>query len=207
MAQLRRRCAIAAVLVGTAAALPVLPVSSEPMPGGGLLAVAPASAYDRPALLESVAASFAKRPADVRCPTMEEWTTDPIWGTGPHPQRAWGYTDMVNGHIVLHPTLCAGALAVPDASVPAWQRATGALVLVHEAYHLRHWKWRNSEAKVECQAIRHFKAGAERLGASPQLANDLLPYALAAHSRMVRLFPEYRHRHCKLLLWVMPISP
>jgi hypothetical protein len=138
---------------------------------------------------------------------MAEWTSDPIWGTGPDPQRAWGYTDMVNDHIVVHPALCAGALAVPDAAVPAWQRATGVLVLVHEAYHLRRWKWRRNEAKVECQAIRHFTNGAELLGASPQLANDLLPYALAAHARMVTLFPNYHDRQCKLPLWALPISP
>jgi hypothetical protein len=81
------------------------------------------------------------------------------------------------------------------------------LVLVHEAYHLRRWKWHRSEAKVECQAIRYFTTGAELLGASPQLANDLLPYALAAHARMVELFPNYRGRDCKLPLWELPLSP
>ena len=174
---------------------------------GGLLAAGPASAYDRPPSLESVASYFALRPAEVRCPSMEEWTSDPIWGTQPNPQRAWGYTDMLNDHIVLHPALCAGALAVPDATVPAWQRAAGVLVLVHESYHLRRWKWRRNEAKVECQAIRHFRTGAELLGASPELANDLLPYALAAHERMVRLFPNYLDPRCTLPLWALPMSP
>ena len=175
--------------------------------GVGLLAAPRAFAYDRPPLLERVASYFALGPAEVRCPSLEEWTSDPIWGTAPNPQRAWGYTDMLNDHIVLHPALCAGALAVSDPSLPAWQRATGALVLVHEAYHLRRWAWRRSEAKVECQAIRHFTTGAEQLGASPQLANDLLPYALAAHTRMVKLFPNYRDRSCKLPLWLLPMSP
>jgi hypothetical protein len=157
---------------------------------GGLLAASPAPAYDRPLVLERVASFFALRPAEVRCPSPEEWASDPIWGTAPNPQRAWAYTDMVNEHIVLHPALCAGAGAVQDATVPAWQRAAGVLVLVHEAYHLRRWKWRRSEAKVECQAIRHFTTGAQLLGASPELANDLLPYALAAHARMLKLFPN-----------------
>jgi hypothetical protein len=174
---------------------------------GGLLAPTPASAYERPALLGQVASHFALRQAEVRCPSLEEWTSDPIWGTDPNPQRAWGYTDMVNDHIVLQPFLCAGALAVPDETVPAWERATGVLVLVHEAYHMRRWKWRRNEAKVECEAIRHFTTGAEFLGASTQLANDLLPYALAAHARMVTLFPSYRDRHCKVPLWALPISP
>jgi hypothetical protein len=175
--------------------------------GAVLLAAPPASAYDRPPLLERVASYFAMRPAEVRCPSTEEWASDPIWGTAPNPQRAWGYTDMLNDDIVLQPTLCAGALTVSDPTLPAWQRATGVLVLVHEAYHLRRWAWRRSEAKVECQAIRHFTTGAQLLGASPSLANDLLPYALAAHARMVRLFPEYRDRTCKLPLWRLPISP
>jgi hypothetical protein len=138
---------------------------------------------------------------------MQEWLTDPIWGTNPNPQRAWGYTDMVNDFSVIQPALCAGAAGVTDPALPAWQRATGVLVLVHESYHLRHWKWRRSEAKVECQAIRHFVQGAELLGASPELANDLLPYGLAAHDRMVRLFPSYRDRTCRLPLWVLPMTP
>ena len=175
--------------------------------GTVLSAATPASAYDRPPLLERVASYFAQRPAELRCPSFEEWTSDPIWGNAAGSQRAWGYTDMLNDHIVLHPALCAGALAVADPALPAWQRATGVLVLVHEAYHLRRWRWRRSEPKVECQAIVHFRAGAEQLGASPQLANDLLPYALAAHARMVTLFPNYRARHCTLPLWALPMSP
>jgi hypothetical protein len=154
---------------------------------GALIAAAPASAYERPALLERVASVFALRPAEVRCPSFLEWTSDPIWGTGPNQQRAWGYTDMIDEYVVLQPTLCAGALSVTDPTVPAWERATGVLVrvLVHESYHLRHWPLRRNEGKVECQAIRNFRRGAELLGASPELANDLLPYALAAHARNV----------------------
>jgi hypothetical protein len=172
------------------------------------LLVAPvASAYDKPPDLQRVAAIFAMREAEVRCPSMEEWVNDPIWGTAPNPSRAWGYTDMVNDHIVLQPALCSGALAVADPAVPSWQRATGVLVLVHEAYHMRLWRWRRNEAKVECQAIRHFKVGARLLGASPELANELLPSALAAHARMVRLYPEYRDDKCNLPLWVPPFVP
>ena len=109
---------------------------------GVLLAAPTASAYDRPPLLERVASYFAMRPAEIRCPSMKEWIGDPIWGTAPNSSRGWGYTDMVNEHIVLHPSLCAGALAVSDPELPSWERVTGVLVLVHEAYHLRRWKWR-----------------------------------------------------------------
>jgi hypothetical protein len=172
-----------------------------------LLAAAPTAAYERPALLETVAARFALRPTEVRCPTMEEWVNDPIWGTGPDVSRGWAYTDMIHDYIVLHPALCAGALAVSNPALPLWQRAVGTLVLVHEAYHLRRWKARWTEAKVECQAIGHFKVGAKLLGASPELENELLPFALAAHQRMVTLFPAYRDRGCKLPLWTLPMTP
>jgi hypothetical protein len=172
-----------------------------------LLAAHPASAYERPPLLERVAAYFAKRPAEVRCPSTAEWVADPIWGTAPNPSRAWGYTDTINDHIVLQPALCAGAQAITDPALPLWERAAGTLVLIHKAYHLRQWAWRLDEGKVECQAIRHFIPAAQLLGATPELANDLLPYALAAHARMTALYPEYRDRRCKLPLWTLPITP
>jgi hypothetical protein len=172
-----------------------------------LLPAGTAVAYERAPLLEQVASHFAHRPAEVHCPSMPEWNNDPIWGSDPHPQRAWGYTDMVRDFIVMQPLLCAGAIAITDTKLPSWQRATGALVLVHEAYHVRLWKSRWSEAKVECQAIRHFEEGAELLGASVQIANDLLPYALAAHARMVRLYPSYRQPRCRLPLWAVPMTP
>jgi hypothetical protein len=172
-----------------------------------LAPAAPISAYDRPALLERVASAFALRPAEVRCPSMAEWVSDPIWGISPNPQRAWGYTDTVHEHVVLHPTLCAGAAGIADDKLPAWERAAGTLVLVHEAYHLRPWRYRSNEAQVECRAIQSFTRCAELLGASPELANDLLPYALAAHARMIKLFPEYRARRCRLPLWGLPMTP
>jgi hypothetical protein len=175
--------------------------------GVALLAASNASAYGKPAELRRVTSIFAMRDAEVRCPSSDEWVSDPIWGTGPNPARAWGYTDMIGDYIVLHPKLCAGALAVSDLTVPAWERATGVLVLVREAYHMRHWAWRRNEARVECQAIRHFRVGARLLGSSPELANDLLPYALAAHARMVRLFPEYADPACRLPLWAPPFTP
>lgn len=173
-----------------------------------LALAAPTAAYDRPPLLERVAAAFALRPAEVRCPSMTEWINDPIWGMSwLTPQRTWGYTDMVNEHIVLHPTLCAGAASITNLELPAWERAVGALTLIHEAYHLRLWVYRRNEGEVECRALRDFTRGAQLLGASPELANDLLPYALAAHARMLKLVPEYRTRKCKLPLWRLPMTP
>jgi hypothetical protein len=172
-----------------------------------VLTAAPrAVAHQRSSDLERVASVFAQRDAEVRCPSMDEWIVDPIWG-GPTQARAWGYTNMIDEHIVLHPALCAGAMAIDDPALPLWQRATGALVLVHEAYHLRRWGGRRNEARVECRAIRHFRVGAELLGASPDVANALLPFALAAHQRMITLFPTYRAQHCGLPLWALPMKP
>jgi hypothetical protein len=43
-------------------------------------------------------------------------------------------------------------------------------------------------------AIRDFTKAVVLLGGSRELANDLLPSALAAHLRMGAVFPEYRSR-------------
>jgi hypothetical protein len=170
-----------------------------------LAAPAPhAAVYERPAELERVASILGLRQAEVRCPSTDAWVTDPIWGGG---SRAWAYTSRTRDYIVLHPALCAGALAVSDTAVPLWQRAAGALVLVHEAYHVRRWAGRWNEAKVECRAIRDFKKAVVLLGGSRELANELLPSALAVHLRMGAVFPEYRDRSCKLPVWAPPFSP
>ena len=170
-----------------------------------LAAPAPrAVAYDRPAELERVASIFGSREAEVRCPSTDAWVGDPIWGGA---SRAWAYTNMVRDYIVLHPALCAGARAASDSTLPLWQRAAGVLVLVHEAYHVRRWPGRWNEAKVECRAIRDFTKAVVLLGGSRELANELLPSALAAHLRMGAVFPEYRARNCRLPVWRPPFSP
>jgi hypothetical protein len=166
-----------------------------------------AHAYERQQDLERVASRFAQRQAEVRCPSGEEWVADPIWGVDPTTPRGWAYTNMVKDYVVLHPRLCAAAAKMADADVPLAERAAAALVLVHEAFHVRRWSGRWSEAKVECRAIRNFKAGARFLGASNALANDLLPYALALHLRMGARFPEYADPKCRLPVWVPPFSP
>ena len=52
-------------------------------------------------------------------------------------------------------------------------------MLTHEAFHLRRWRFRRNEGKVECQAIVYFKDAAQRLGATAEQAEQLYPYALA----------------------------
>jgi len=41
--------------------------------------------------------------------------------------------------------------------------------------HLRHWRFRRDEGKVECQAFVYFTEAAQKLGASEAEANNLYP--------------------------------
>ncbi len=92
------------------------------------------------------------------------------------------------------------------ADVPAWQQALGVLVLTHEAFHLRHWRYRKDEGKVECQALVNFRDAARRLGATAAQAEDLYPYALALHDYKVKLFPQYRDSKCVIPPWAPPTT-
>ena len=85
---------------------------------------------------------------------------------------------------------CEGALAVGSTEVPEWKQALGVLVLLHESFHLRRWRWRRDEGKVECQAMVYFKEAAVQLGATPDEAHDLYAYAIALHAYKVSLFPR-----------------
>jgi hypothetical protein len=103
---------------------------------------------------------------------------------------------MFSDEIVLAPDVCEGMRGVTDAALRPEQRALGVLVLVHEALHVRRWKHRWVESRVECLAIRRFTLGAVLLGAPPELAAELLPYALAAHRQMGELSPQYTDPLC-----------
>jgi hypothetical protein len=102
--------------------------------------------------------------------------------------------------------VCTGALGVGSSDVPLWQQALGVLVLTHEAFHLRHWRFRRSEGKVECQALANFRDAARRLGATAALTEDLYPYALALHGYKVRLFPQYADPTCVIPPWAPPTT-
>lgn len=166
----------------------------------GLLASPTARAYDTPAKLTEVARVYSLGVGEVRCPSRAEWDADFASSFG------WAYTNLRDDYTVLGPLVCEGALGVGGVEVPAWQQALGALVLAHEAFHLRHWRFRRKEGKVECQAIVYFKDAAERLGASAAQAENLYPYALALHAYKVRLFPWYRDRQCVLPPWAPPMG-
>jgi hypothetical protein len=162
-----------------------------------VLALAPsASAYETPGKLARVAHVYSLEVGEVRCASNAEWAADFASA------RGWAYTNIRDEYAVFGPGVCEGALNVGTANVPLWQQALGALVLTHEAFHLRRWRFRRNEGKVECQAIVYFKDAAQRLGATPAQAEDLYPYALALHAYQVRLFPAYKDPKCVIPPWV-----
>jgi hypothetical protein len=174
------------------------------LPAVLLLAVlvwAPAvQAFDTPARLNEVARTYSLGVGEVRCASSSEWDADFASSFG------MAYTNMRHDYVVLGPLACAGALNVGSPAVALWQQALGVLVLTHEAFHLRHWRFRRNEAKVECQAIVHFKDAAQRLGATLPEAENLYPYALALHAHQARLFPSYRDPTCRIPPWNPPIG-
>ena len=161
-----------------------------------LLALAPAArAYELPQRLNEVARVYSLGVGEVRCPTEVEWGADFASSVG------HAYTNLRDDYAVLGPRACAGALAVGTADVPGWQQALGTLVLVHESFHLRRWRYRRNEGKVECQAMVYFEEAAQRLGATREQAHELYPYALALHLWQTSLFPQYRDPKCVLSTW------
>ena len=160
-----------------------------------------AIAYETPRTLAEVAHVYSLGVGEVRCASRAEWDADFASSVG------WAYTNIRDEYAVLGPAVCEGALNVGTANVPPWQQALGALVLTHEAFHLRRWRFRRNEGKVECQAIVYFKDAAQRLGATMAEAEDLYPYALALHAHQVRLFPAYKDPKCVIPPWAPPFGP
>jgi hypothetical protein len=165
------------------------------------LALVPsATAYEVPSKLNEVAHVYSLGVGEVRCPSRAEWDKD--WASS----FGWAYTNVRDDYMVLGPVVCEGALGVGSADAPLWQQALGALVLTHEAFHLRHWRFRRNEGKVECQALANFRDATRRLGATSAQVEDLYPYALALHDYKVRLFPQYRDPKCVIPPWAPPTT-
>jgi hypothetical protein len=165
-----------------------------------LVLVPSTSAYEVPSTLNEIAHVYSLGVGEVRCPSRAEWDED--WASS----FGWAYTNVREDYTVLSPVVCTGALGVGGSDVPAWQQALGALVLTHEAFHLRHWRFRRHEGKVECQALANFRDAARRLGATAAQAEDIYAYALALHGYKVRLFPQYRDPNCVILPWAPPTT-
>jgi hypothetical protein len=162
--------------------------------------VSDATALEVPARLNDVARVYSLGSGEVRCPSKPEWNAD--WASS----FAWAYTNVRQDYTVLGTVACEGALGVGSPDVPTWQQALGALVLTHEAFHLRHWRSRRDEGKVECQALANFRDAAQRLGATAAQADDLYPYALALHAYKVKLYPGYRDPACIVPPWAPPVT-
>ena len=165
-----------------------------------LVLVPSATAYEVPSKLNEVTHVYSLGLGEVRCPSREEWADD--WASS----FGWAYTNIREDYTVLGPVLCTGALGVGSADVPAWQQALGALVLTHEAFHVRHWRFRKHECKAECQALANFRDATRRLGATAAQVEDLYPYALALHDYKVRLFPQYKDPKCVIPPWAPPTT-
>jgi hypothetical protein len=165
-----------------------------------LVFVPSATGYEVPSKLNEVAGVYSAGVGEIRCPPRAEWDQD--WASS----FAWAYTNIREDYTVLGPVACSGALGVGSADVAAWQQALGVLVLTHEAFHLRHWRFRRNEGKVECQALANFRDAARRLGATAAQAEDLYPYALALHDYKVRIFPQYRDANCVIPPWAPPLT-
>jgi ribosomal protein L39E len=166
----------------------------------GLVLAHGARAYDPLTTLNAVARFYSLGVGEVRCPSPAEWRSDQ------HASLYLAYTNVSKDYSVLAPPLCEGASDVANRQLPAWQRALGTLALVHEAFHLRHWRFRREEAKVGCQAIVYFTDAAQRLGASEAEANNLYPYALAWHLRLLQLLPWHRDPACLIPPWIPPTA-
>lgn len=164
----------------------------------GLILAPVARAYDVPAKLNEVALHYSLGVGEMRCASPAEWDADG------YSRSYWAYSNVRRDYAVLAPLICDGALDVANTELPAWQRAVGTLVLVHEAFHLRHWRFRRDEGKVECQAMVYFTDAAQKLGASEAESNNLYPYALAWHRRQVELLPWYGDPKCVLPPWIPP---
>jgi hypothetical protein len=168
----------------------------------GINNAAAARAADTPALLKEVTRVYSLGVGEVRCPSQPEWDADPHRTT-----FSWGYTNVHSDYTVLPPMICAGAMNVGSSSVPAWQQAAGVWMLVHEAFHLRHWRFRGNEAKVGCQTIVYFTDAAARLGASDSQAQELYPYGLALYDLELDLYPWHRDPKCVVPPWFPPSAP
>jgi hypothetical protein len=166
------------------------------------LVVAPGPHAGSSRLLNDVAHVYSLGVGEVRCPSPAEWNADPY-----RTLSSWGYTNERKDYTVLPPMICFGAASVGTTIVPAWQQAAGVWMLVHEAFHLRHWRYRRNEAKVGCQTIVYFTDAAARLGASEDQAQNLYPYALALYELEIQRYPWHRDPHCIVPPWTPPLPP
>jgi hypothetical protein len=158
-----------------------------------LVFVTTANAWTHDRKLDNLSSVFSQRPMTVQCASKEE---DPML------IQAWGYTPRVPSRWVrVEDKLCVAALD-PFAD-PLW-RGLAISVIIHESYHQRlSWSARLNEGKVECQAIRHFRVGAQMLDATAEEATALLPYALFWYFQETTI-DGYAYPYCVVPFWLPP---
>jgi hypothetical protein len=146
--------------------------------------------------LDSLASYWAQRPIQVDCP--EDWADDP-WAVG-----TWGYTFLGSAEVRVDPQLCDAAMSLVDGGPgdEDWRSALSVLVITHEAFHLRDWKWNGNEGRVECMAIRSWPESFLILSHWNLPAfRQAMPYALAEHYQIAATFPEYNFKGCHIGWW------
>jgi hypothetical protein len=146
--------------------------------------------------LAPVASAIADRPVTVVCYRHGEPNDPWQWG-------AWAYVNLLEPTVNLSQEACDGALAIVegDMSVPVIEQALGALALTHESFHLKAelpFARRASEAQTECRAVKRVEQTIVDLGATPALANELMPWALAIHFKETSLSNAYDWPGCRV---------
>lgn len=146
--------------------------------------------------LTAVAATIANRPLTVLCYRHGEPGDPLLWG-------AWSYVGLFGTTVNLSKEACDGAVAIVEhnVSTPLIDQALGALSLTHESFHLRldlPFARRASEAQTECRAVKRVHQTMLELGASPALADELLPWALALHFKKTTLSKAYDWPSCRV---------
>jgi hypothetical protein len=146
--------------------------------------------------LAPVASAIAGWDLTVLCYVHDE-PNDP-WAYG-----AWAYVQLMLPVVHLSKETCDGARAVVngDVSVPLHLQGLGVLALVHEAYHLKIslplWR-RQHEGQTECRAVKRVPQALLELGADQELADAILPWALASHYKITALDKDYDWPSCKV---------
>lgn len=139
------------------------------------------------------------RPAEVRCPDQAEWGDFARIELGESdPELVFGATHLKADWIMLRTDICEAADRPGDETISPSLRALAVMTLVHEAYHVRRWSARRNEGRVQCQAIRHFRVGAQLLGATRAQADLLYPFALSWHRGIAQRDSEYHWSGCRV---------
>jgi hypothetical protein len=146
--------------------------------------------------LAPVASAIVGRPLTVLCYQHGEPGDPLLWG-------AWGYVGLFGSTVNLSKEACDGALAIlnRDVAIPLIEQALGALSLTHESFHLNldlPFARRSSEGQTECRAIKRVRETMLGLGATPGLADALLPWALAIHYKKAQMSKAYDWPGCRV---------